>query len=68
MALTPEEVKERQRQAGRDVWKNKSSVERSEIMAERGRQRRAKMTKEERSESARHAALVRWERYAQGKK
>ena len=67
MALSPEERKEQQRQAGLSRWKNMSTTERSEYASNMAKIKSKKMTKEERSEHARKMVLARWGRYKQGK-
>ena len=53
MALTLEEIKERQRKAGRDHWKNKDSVSRSQEMARVASYRHKGKTKKQLSEEMR---------------
>ena len=66
MALTPKEIKERQIQSGKDVWKDKDTTERSEITTKMARSKWSKVSKEERSEHARKMALARWKKISTG--
>lgn len=60
MALTPEEIKKRQRTSGSQRWKNIDTATRSEMMRAIALQQINSLTKEQRSERARKAAFARW--------